>query len=42
MMLLSIAIHEKMAIFKVDIGSVFMHTPMSDDVKHQWMKLDMQ
>jgi hypothetical protein len=40
MMLLAIAINEDLAIFKVDIGSAFMRTPMTDDVKHKWVKLD--
>jgi hypothetical protein len=40
MMLLAIAIHEDLAIFKVDIGSAFKRTPMTDDVKHKWVKLD--
>jgi hypothetical protein len=39
-MLLSIAIFEDYAIFKVDVGSAFMRTPMADDVKHKWIKLD--
>jgi hypothetical protein len=40
MMLLAIAIHENLTIFKVDVGSAFMRTPMTDDVKHKWVKLD--
>jgi hypothetical protein len=40
MMLLAIAIHEGLIIFKVDIGLAFMRTPMSDDVAHQWVRLD--
>jgi hypothetical protein len=39
-MLLSIAAYEDMAVFKVDIGSAFMRTPMVDDVKHKWVRLD--
>jgi hypothetical protein len=39
-MLLSIAAFEDYEIFKVDIGSAFMRTPMVDDVKHKWVKLD--
>jgi hypothetical protein len=39
-MLLSIAACENLAIFKVDIGSAFMRTPMVDDVKHKWVHLD--
>ena len=37
--LLSIAAHENLAVFKVDIGSAFMRTPMVDDVKHKWVRL---
>jgi hypothetical protein len=40
LMLLSIAVHENMAAFKVNVGSTFMHTPMVEDVKHKWVKLD--
>jgi hypothetical protein len=39
-MLLSIAAFEDYEIFKVDIGSAFMRTPMVDDVKHKWVQLD--
>ena len=39
-MLLSIAAFENYEVFKVDIGSAFMRTPMVDDVKHKWVKLD--
>ena len=37
--LLSIAAHENLAVFKVDIGSAFMRMPMVDDVKHKWVHL---
>jgi hypothetical protein len=40
MMLLAIAIYEGLTIFKVDVASAFMRTPMSDDVTHQWVRLD--
>jgi hypothetical protein len=40
MMLLAIAIHQDLEVFKVDVGSAFMRTPMADDVKHKWVKLD--
>ena len=40
MMILAIAIYEGLSIFKVDVGSAFMRTPMSDDVIHQWVRLD--
>ncbi len=35
LMLLGIAIHQGLTIFKVDVGSVFMCTPMANDVKHK-------
>jgi hypothetical protein len=37
LMLLAIAVHQDMAIFKIDIGSAFMRTTMADDVKHKWV-----
>jgi hypothetical protein len=40
LMLLSIAAYENLTVFKVDVGSAFMRTPMVDDVKHKWVKLD--
>ena len=40
LMLLSIAAHENLTIFKVDVCSAFMRTPMVDDVRHEWVKLD--
>jgi hypothetical protein len=40
LMLLAIAVHEDLAIFKVDVGFAFMRTPISQDVKHKWVKLD--
>jgi hypothetical protein len=40
LMLLSIAIYNDYAIFKVDVGSAFMRTPITEDVKHKWIKLD--
>lgn len=40
LLLLAVAIHENMVIIKVDIGSAFMRTPISYDVKHKWLKLD--
>jgi hypothetical protein len=39
-MLLSIAAHEDLTIFKVDVGSAFIRTPMVDDVKPKWVKLN--
>ncbi len=39
-MLLAIAIYNNFVIFKVDVGSAFMRTPISQDVKHKWVKLD--
>jgi hypothetical protein len=40
LMLLLIAVHQNMVVFKVDIGSAFMRTPMVEDVKHKWVKLN--
>jgi hypothetical protein len=40
LILLSVAINEDLVIFKVDVGSAFMRTPMPYDVKHKWLKLD--
>jgi hypothetical protein len=40
LMLLSVAIYEDLVIFKVDVGSAFMRTPIPYDVKHKWLKLD--
>ncbi len=40
MMLLAIAAFKDLAIFKVDIGSAFMGTPIPEDVKHKWLKLE--
>jgi hypothetical protein len=39
-MMLLIAIYKDLAIFKVDVGSTFMRTPMTDEVKHKWVKLN--
>jgi hypothetical protein len=39
-MLLAIAAYENLAIFKINISSAFMRTPMVDDVKHKWVHLD--
>jgi len=40
LMLLLIAIYNDYAIFKVDVGSAFMRTPITEDMKHKWIKLD--
>jgi hypothetical protein len=40
LMLLSIAAYENLTVFKVDVGSAFVRTPMVDDVKHKWVKLN--
>ncbi len=40
LMLLGIAIHEDLTIFKVDVGSAFMRTPMADDIQHKWVQLN--
>jgi hypothetical protein len=39
-MLMAIAVHKDLDIFKVDLGSAFMRTLISQDVKHKWVKLD--
>jgi hypothetical protein len=33
---LSIAAHENITVFKVDVSSAFMRIPIVDDVKHKW------
>jgi hypothetical protein len=38
-MLLGIACQKDLVVFKVNIGSAFMRTPMVDDVKHKWIRL---
>lgn len=40
LMLLAIAIHNDLVIFKVDSGSAYMMTPITHNVKHKWVKLD--
>jgi hypothetical protein len=40
LMLLAIAVYNDYVIFKGDIGSAFIRTPISEDVKHKWVKLD--
>jgi len=40
LMLLAIAVYNYYVIFKVDIGSAFIRTPISEDVKHKWVRLD--
>jgi hypothetical protein len=40
LMLLSIAAFKGMSVFKVDVSSAYMNTPMSPDVKHRWVRLD--
>jgi hypothetical protein len=39
-MMMMLAIAMNLVIFKVDIGLAFMRTPISEDVKHKWLKLD--
>ncbi len=39
LMLLGIACHEDLAVFKVDIGSTLMRMPIVDNVKCKWVKL---
>ena len=38
--IISIAILHNLEIFKVDVTSAFMNTPMNDNVKHKWLMLD--
>jgi hypothetical protein len=40
LMLLAIAIHEDLAVTKIDVGLAFMHTAMVNDMKHKWVNLD--
>jgi hypothetical protein len=42
LMLLAVVIHENLKIFKIDVGSTFMQMPITDDVKHKWIKFDKQ
>jgi dihydroxyacetone kinase DhaKLM complex PTS-EIIA-like component DhaM len=39
-MFLSIEVHEDLKLFKIDIGSAFLQTPMADDMKHKSVRLD--
>jgi hypothetical protein len=38
--IMSIAAYEDYEVFTVDITGAYLNTPMPDDVKHKWMKLD--
>lgn len=38
--LISIAAHRDYEIFKIDITSAYLNTPMNDNVKHKWLMLD--
>ena len=38
--IISIAILHDLEIFKIDITSAFLNTPMNDDVDHKWLLLD--
>jgi hypothetical protein len=38
--LMSIAAYEDYEIFTIDVTGAYLNTPMPDDVKHKWMKLD--
>jgi hypothetical protein len=38
--IMSIAAYEDYEIFTIDITGAYLNTPMPDDVKHKWMKLD--
>ena len=36
----SIAVFHDLEVFKIDITSAFLNTPMNEDVKHKWLMLD--
>ena len=38
--LISIAVFYDLEVFKIDITSAFLNTPMNEDVKHKWLMLD--
>ena len=38
--LTSIAVFHDLEVFKIDITSAFLNTPMNEDVKHKWLMLD--
>ena len=38
--LTSIAAYHDLEIFKIDVTSAYLNTPMNDDVKHKWLMLD--
>ena len=38
--LISIAAYYDLEVFKIDITSAFLNTPMNEDVKHKWLMLD--
>ena len=38
--LTSIAAYRDLEIFKIDVTSAYLNTPMNDDVKHKWLMLD--
>ena len=38
--LISIAIHRDLEIFKIDITAAYLNAPMNEDVKHKWLMLD--
>ena len=40
LIIISIAILHDLEIFKIDITSAFLNTPMNDDVDHKWLLLD--
>lgn len=40
MILLCIAANRDLEVFKVDISSAYMNTPVPADVKHRWVRLD--
>jgi hypothetical protein len=40
LIVLSIAGYLELEVFKVDISSAYMNTPIPEDVKHRWVRLD--
>ena len=37
---LSIAAYKDLEVFKIDVTAAYMNTPMPEDVKHRWVRLD--
>ena len=38
--LISVAVYHELEIFKIDITTAYLNTPMNEDVKHKWLTLD--